>query len=121
MGQIHPHNSTGYHPNPGHSTLTQRQRYVARKMGHNKDNRYTSTVIPEHEWRHITNILDNDRGLASSSSSRANLAASGNPQGDYGSNMSGGVQQRRVLSAGQRRDGKLRSIPKLNLNSLALW
>ncbi|XP_072038588.1 tubulin polyglutamylase TTLL13-like isoform X1 [Amphiura filiformis] len=124
MGQIHPHNSTTYHQNQSHSTLTQRHKYVARKghLGGTRDNRYMSTVIPEHEWKHITNILDSDNhGVTSSSSSRANLAASGHPQGDYGGHVTGG-QQRRVLSAGQRRDGapQHRSNPRLvNASSAA--
>ena len=79
-----------------------------------RDNRFSSTVVPEHEWKHLANMMDSDNHhrVPSTTSSRANLAASGHPQGDYNNNAASssgnGHQQlqpqRRVLSAGQMRE-----------------
>ncbi|XP_078695413.1 uncharacterized protein LOC144924229 isoform X9 [Branchiostoma floridae x Branchiostoma belcheri] len=113
--------NSGVHSNipPSQSTsLLARTRYVPRKGYYASRNSVTTTVVPEHEWKHISSLMESESTTATSMAPRTTLAMRAvNTGGQKWSSSDSAVSVssgRRIVSAtGQREGGTSASRLKL--------
>ncbi|XP_078605031.1 uncharacterized protein LOC144878025 isoform X7 [Branchiostoma floridae x Branchiostoma japonicum] len=118
LGQVM---SSGVHSNipPSQSsTLLARTRYIPRKGYYASRNSVTTTVVPEHEWKHISSLMESETTTATSMAPRTTLAMRAvNTGGQKWSSSDSAVSVssgRRIVSAtGQREGGTSASRLKL--------
>ncbi|CAH1254503.1 TTLL7 [Branchiostoma lanceolatum] len=118
LGQVVSSGVHGNIPPSQSSSLLARTRYIPRKGYYASRNSVTTTVVPEHEWKHISSLMESENTTASSMAPRTTLAMRAvNTGGQKWSSSDSAVSVssgRRILSAtGQREGGTSASRLKL--------
>ncbi|XP_066273905.1 tubulin polyglutamylase TTLL13-like isoform X4 [Branchiostoma lanceolatum] len=118
LGQVVSSGVHGNIPPSQSSSLLARTRYIPRKGYYASRNSVTTTVVPEHEWKHISSLMESENTTASSMAPRTTLAMRAvNTGGQKWSSSDSAVSVssgRRIVSAtGQREGGTSASRLKL--------